>query len=101
MYNIFGKDPHYYWQLIGQLDVVGEKTGIVDKPDINKLIEYYKPRFVYGKNYFNKFAEESGRKEIVHYVDMGLIDKYYQATPFNHIYELKPEFVKTCSIQKN
>ena len=101
MYNIFGKDPHYYWQLIGQLDVVGEKTGIVDKPDINKLIEYYKPRFVYGKNYFNKFAEESGRKEIVHYVDMGLIEKYYQATPFNHIYELKPEFVKTCSIQKN
>ena len=99
MYNIFGKDPHYYWQLIGQLDVIGEKTGIVEKPDINKLIEYYKPRFVYGKSYFNKFANESGRKEIVHYVDMDLINKYYNQSPFANVYELKKEYVKACPLK--
>ena len=38
MYNMFGLDPHYYWQLIGQLDVVGEKTKIVPKPNMNELI---------------------------------------------------------------
>ncbi len=98
MYNMFGRDPHYYWQLIGQLDVVGEETGIREKPNINQLIEKYKPRFIYGKSYFNKFAEESGRREIVHYVDVGLIEKYYVKSMFVNVYELKDEYVKECII---
>ena len=57
MYNLFGKDPAYYWQLIGQLDVIGEQTGIYPKPDINALILRLKPKFVYGKSYFNKFSD--------------------------------------------
>lgn len=94
MYNLFAKDPAYYWQLIGQLDVIGEETGIYPKPDINALIEKYKPKFVYGKNYFNKFAEESGHKEIVHYVDQKLIEKYYDKTAYYPVCQLKPEYDK-------
>ena len=94
MYNIFAKDPAYYWQLIGQLDVVGEKTGIYPKPNINKLILELRPKFVYGNSYLNKFSDESGRNEIVHYVDKNILNKYYNITEFGFIYELKPEYDK-------
>ena len=94
MYNLFAKDPAYYWQLIGQLDVIGEETGIYPKPDVNALIEKYKPKFVYGKNYFNKFADESGHKKIVHYISKDLIEKYYDKTAYYPIFKLKPEFGK-------
>lgn len=99
MYNLFAKDPAYYWQLIGQLDVIGEETGIYPKPDINALIEKYKPKFVYGKNYFNKFADESGHKKIVHYVNQDLIEKYYDRTAYYPICRLKPEYSKRRCVQ--
>lgn len=101
MYNMFGLDPHYYWQLIGQLDVVGEKTKIVPKPNMNELILKYKPRFIYGYNYFNKVATESGKREIVHYIDKDIIEKYYMKTQFYGVFELKNEFVKECNISKD
>ena len=93
MYNIFAKDPAYYWQLIGQLDVIGEKVGIRAKPDINMLIKTLKPKFVFGNNYFNKFADEKMRYEIVHYVDTALLDKYY--VPIRNgssVYQLRKEY---------
>lgn len=97
MYNIFAKDPAYYWQLIGQLDVVGENTGIRPKPDINRLILELKPKFIFGNSYLNKFSDESGRNEIVHYIDKDIVNKYYDATEFTYIYELKPEYAnRTC-----
>ena len=96
MYNIFGKDPAYYWQLIGQLDIVGEQTGIRSRPNISKLIEEEKPLFIFGRNYFNKFATESGKHVIVHYVDMSMVEKYYDKTEINPIYKLKPEYRRTC-----
>ncbi|MBP5698454.1 MAG: hypothetical protein J6W96_02875, partial [Alphaproteobacteria bacterium] len=99
MYNIFAKDPAYYWQLIGQLDVIGEKTGVHPRPDINALIEKYKPKFVFGANYFNKFADEGGVKEIVHYVDQSLIEKYYAPTIFYPVYQLKSEFNNRKCVQ--
>lgn len=94
MYNLFAKDPSYYWQLIGQLDVIGEQTGIQPRPNINELIEQLKPKFVYGRSYFNKFSKESGRNEIVHYVDPYLINRYYNYSGFGSVYQLKPEFDK-------
>jgi len=94
MYNIFAKDPAYYWQLLGQLDVVGEETGIQPKPDINALIKKYKPKFVFGKNYFNKFSSESGKRRIVHYVDEDLLNQYYEPTPFYPVYQLKAQYDK-------
>lgn len=94
MYNIFGKDPAYYWQLIGQLDVIGEKTGIKPVPNMNELIVSLKPKFVFGKNYFNKFALESGKQKIVHYIDDAMIDKYYDPLPFFPIYQLKEKYAE-------
>jgi len=49
---------------------------------------------VYGKNYFNKFADESGHKKIVHYISKDLIEKYYDKTAYYPIFKLKPEFGK-------
>lgn len=92
MYNIFGKDPYYYWQLIGQLDVIGAKTGIRAVPNMNELIVALKPKFVYGVNYFDKFATESGRQKIVHYIDNGIIDKYYDSLSFFPVYQLKEKY---------
>lgn len=94
MYNLFGKDPAYYWQLIGQLDVVGAKTGIAPRPDINQLILSLKPKFVFGRSYFNKFSKESGRQEIVHYINPEIINTYYFQTGFNDIYQLRSEYDK-------
>lgn len=92
MYNLFGKDPAYYWQLIGQLDVIGEEAGIREKPDINSLIRELKPKFVFGRSYFNKFSDENLHPKIVHYVDKELIRKYYNATQFGGVYQLKSEY---------
>lgn len=94
MYNLFGKDPAYYWQLIGQLDVIGEKTGIKPMPDVNALIEQLKPKFIYGKSYFDKFANEGGRQKIVHYVDREMVEKFYEPTPFGGVYQLKADYDK-------
>ena len=92
MYNLFGKDPAYYWQLIGQLDVIGEETGIYPKPDVNGLILRLRPKFIYGRSYFNKFSDETRKPEVVHYIDPAVVEKYYQPTRFGSIYRLKPEY---------
>lgn len=94
MYNLFGKDPAYYWQLIGQLDVIGEKTGIQPRPDINALIEKLKPKFIFGRSYFNKFSSENMHPQVVHYVNPALVERYYYPTPFGVVYRLKPEYDK-------
>ncbi len=92
MYNIFGKDPAYYWQLIGQLDVIGEATGIAPRPNVEELIIRLKPKFVYGASYFNKFSKENGRLEVVHYINPEVISKYYDYAGFGKVYQLKPEY---------
>ena len=92
MYNIFGKDPAYYWQLIGQLDVIGEETNIKPKPNINELILELKPKFIYGRSYMNKFSDENGRQKVVHYIDRDIVEKYYDKTNFGVLYQLKKEY---------
>lgn len=94
MYNLFGKDPSYYWQLIGQLDVIGEKLGIAPKPNINEMIIKLRPKFIYGRSYFDKFSSEQGRLKIVHYVNSKLVDEMYEPTPFGAIYQLKEDYNK-------
>lgn len=34
-YGIFSKDVTYYWNLNGQLDVIGSKIGLAPLPDLN------------------------------------------------------------------
>lgn len=93
LYNLYNRDPHYYWNLLGQLDVIGAKVGIHPLMDINKVIATYKPKIIYIAPYKDKYSAERGIEKFVHVPDKKLINKYYK--PFDNsdvIYILKPEF---------
>ncbi len=91
IYNLYNRDPHYYWNLLGQTDVIGAKTGIRPLMDINRVIETYKPKIISADPYYDKYASERGYQIVVHRPDMGLVDKYYKPLG-NGLYILKPEF---------
>ena len=46
-YGIFSKDVTYYWNLNGQLDVIGSKIGLAPLPDLNGAVQKYLPRIIY------------------------------------------------------
>ncbi len=97
IYNIYGKDPHYYWNLLGQTDVIGNKVGIHPLMDINNVIKNKKPRIINVKPYKDKYYAERGIDMIVHNPDMYYINKYYK--PYNNsedLYILKPEYYEGC-----
>lgn len=93
IYNLYNRDPHYYWNLLGQMDVIGAKVGIRPLMDINHVIESKKPKIINVKPYYDKYAKERGIDIIVHKPDMEMINRYYK--PYNQnsdLYILKPEF---------
>jgi len=93
LYNIYNRDPHYYWNLLGQLDVIGDKVGIHPLMDINNVIEQYKPRIISITSFKNKYYQERGIDVIVHNPDKTIIDKYYK--PYDNsdtLYIRKPEY---------
>ena len=95
LYNLYNRDPHYYWNLLGQLDVIGARVGIRPLMDINKVIRTYKPRIIFAAPYRDKYAAERGVDIYVHRPDMELVNKYYK--PFDNsesLYILKPEYSK-------
>lgn len=93
LYNLYNRDPHYYWNLLGQLDVIGAKIGIHPLMDVNKVIEVYKPKIISVAPFRDKFAAERGVDIYVHYPDKQMINKYYK--PFDNsdtLYILRPEY---------
>lgn len=93
IYNLYNRDPHYYWNLLGQTDVIGAKTGIYPLMDINRIIEIYKPLIISATPFYDKYAREHGFDVIIHNPDMKLVNKYYK--PFDNsdvLYILKPEY---------
>jgi hypothetical protein len=93
IYNVYNKDPHYYWNLLGQTDVIGANVGIHPLMDINHVIQTKKPRIISITPYKDKYSSERGIEKIVHKPDLEYINKYYK--PFNNsdtLYILKPEF---------
>jgi hypothetical protein len=93
IYNLYNRDPHYYWNLLGQIDVIGAKIGISPLMNINQVIETYKPKIISSKPYKDKYSSERGIDKNVHVPDMNLINKYYK--PLGNggdLYILKPEF---------
>ena len=93
IYNLYNRDPHYYWNLLGQTDVIGAKVGIHPLMDINKVIATYKPRIIRVSPFYDKYYEERGQKVIVHQPDMDLINKYYKnMDEGSDLYILRPEF---------
>lgn len=92
IYNLYNRDPHYYWNLLGQTDVIGAKVGIHPLMDINKIIEIYKPKIITVTPYYDKYAKERGKDVIVHQPDMHLINKYYKTLKNSDtLYIRKPE----------
>ena len=93
IYNLYNRDPHYYWNLLGQIDVIGAKVGIRPLMDVNRVIETYKPKIISSAPYKDKYSSERGIYKIVHHPDMDLINKYYK--PLGNggdLYILKPEY---------
>ena len=93
IYNLYNRDPHYYWNLLGQIDVIGAKIGVRPLMDINYVIETYKPKIISSKPYKDKYFSERGMDVNVHVPSMELINRYYK--PLNNsdnLYILKPEY---------
>ena len=89
--SIISKDVHYYWSMLGHIDVAGEETGIKPKPDVNELVLKYKPKFVYGGVYWDSYTKHRGRNVYVQQVAKHILDEYYIPTPFSDFYILKYE----------
>lgn len=95
--SIISKDPHYYWALLGHIDIAGEKIGIHPKPNVSEVVLKYKPKFVYGGIYFDNYAKNRGYDIPVQKVDADILDKFYIPTPFLNFYLLKYEYQqKNC-----
>lgn len=93
LYNLYNRDPHYYWNLLGQLDVIGAEVGIRPLMDINRVILTYKPKIISAAPYRSKYASERGIDIYVHRPDMELVSKYYKRFDNSDVlYILKPEY---------
>ena len=91
-YGIFTKDLTYYWNLNGQLDVIGNKIGIAPLPDLNKAIKENLPRIIYTKPYWHEKLRQQKRKVHVHLVSDEIRDTYYAQSIFVGIFLLKEEY---------
>ncbi len=95
--SVISKDPHYYWSLLGHVDIAGEEMGISPKPDLNALVLKYKPKLISGEIYWNNYYRNRGRDVPVQQVSPVIIDKYYIQTPFKGMYLLRYEYQgKNC-----
>jgi hypothetical protein len=90
--SIISKDPHYYWALLGHIDIAGEKMGIYPKPNVSEIVLKYKPKFIYGGMYFDNYAKNRGYTVPVQKVDDEILEQYYIPTPFSDFYLLKYEY---------
>ena len=91
-YGIFSKDLTYYWNLNGQLDVIGDKIGLAPLHDLNKVIENNLPRIIYTGPYWNEKLRKQNVNVFVHMVSDRIKNKYYNQSLFVDIFILKPEY---------
>ena len=100
-YPIYSKNLHYYWALLGHIDIAGEKLGIHPMANVSKLVIDYKPKIIYGGVYYNNYHKNRGDFVWVQKVDDDIISKYYLPTPFSDFYLLKYEYhQKNCVYDK-
>jgi hypothetical protein len=91
-YNIFNKDITYYWNLNGELDVIGDKIGLAPLPDLNKAVRENLPKIIYTGFYLDEKKHKAGLDIPVHYIDPKLRDTYYEQYVFVDMYILKQEY---------
>lgn len=100
-YGIFTKDVTYYWNLNGQLDVIGNKIGLAPLSNLNQIILKYFPRIIYTGPYWDEKLHQQNIEIPVHWVDSFIRDKYYMQSPFVDIFILKPEYQAKRRCQYN
>ena len=91
-YGIFSKDLTYYWNLNGQLDVIGDKIGLAPMPDLNKVVAQNLPKIIYTGVYWNEKMRKLDLFVPVHQINAELRDKFYDQSIFRDIFVLKPEY---------
>jgi len=93
-HSIANKDPHYYWSILGHVDMAGEESGTGEHPNLNDVVLKYKPKLIYGGDYFSSYHQNRGQEVFIQRVSPQIIDQYYLPTPFENIYLLKYEYQK-------
>lgn len=75
--SLFNEHETYYWFLLGEVDVYGEKTGLHPLEDINKIILEKLPKLIYVDEVYERFNKG---KKIIHQPNIELLEKYYRPT---------------------
>lgn len=93
-YNLFGKDVDFIWNLLGQIDVIAATIGIRPTADLETLIRKYRPKIIYGKNYYDTYREYRGYIGVfpIHWISNHLLKEMYQPLNRDNLYILKPEY---------
>lgn len=92
VYNLKARDAGYYWVLLGQIDVLGEKSGIAKRDNLNELILQKKPKIISAGVYWDTYWEQRGKKIPAHRIDQWLIETYYDYSGVGDIFILKPQY---------
>ncbi|MBP5698651.1 MAG: hypothetical protein J6W96_03910, partial [Alphaproteobacteria bacterium] len=102
-YGIFTKDLTYYWNLNGQLDVIGNEIGLAPLPNLNAVVEKYLPKIIYTGPFWHEKLHKQKKDVAVHWIDPKLRDKYYEQSIFIDMFILKPEYQaqRRCRPDKN
>lgn len=101
-YGIFTKDVTYYWNLNGQLDVIGNKIGLAPLPDLNDAVYKHLPKIIYTAPYWDEKLHQQKINKPVHIIDVNLRNKYYRQSLFKDIFILKEKYqsMRRCQYDK-
>lgn len=92
--SIMDKDLHYYWAMLGHIDIAGAEMKIAPLPNVNELVIKYKPKLIFTGIYWNNYYKNRGINEPVQQVAPEIVDRFYLPTPFSEFYILKYEYRK-------
>lgn len=100
--SIISKDLHYYWAMLGHIDMAGEQAKIAQRPNVTELVLEYMPKFIYGGIYWSSYHKNRGENVFIQQVAPAVITKFYNPSPFTDFYILKNEYHKNnCKYDKN
>jgi len=75
--SLFNPHETYYWFLLGEVDVYGERSGIHPVEDINKIILERLPKLIYVDEVWERFNKD---EKIIHRPNVAELEKYYRPT---------------------
>lgn len=93
-YNLFNKDVDFIWNLKGQIDVIASTIGLRPLSDLESLIRKYRPKIIYGGNYYDTYREYRGDigKYPIHWISKHMLDEMYIPLNRDDLYILKPKY---------